>query len=141
MTSRNISTDKVAVNRILRGGFNALVEYDANGRVVGSAGGLSSGLAWARVAQFAFAGQNPAAAEKATSILLMDLFVAALALEGGGTLLAIAEGQVAEDAADELAKRLDQAVAGILGEKVAPWAVLAGVIVVLVYVGLRERGS
>jgi hypothetical protein len=141
MTPSNISTDKVAVNRILKAGFNAVVEYDSNGRIVASAGELSSRFAWARVAQFAFAGQDPAAAEKATSILLNDVFIAALGLQGGGTLLAIAERQVVGEAADELARSLDHAVAGILGEKLAPWAVLAGVVVIILYFGFREGGS
>jgi hypothetical protein len=138
MTPSNISIDKVAVNRILRGGFNALVEYDSTGRMVGSAGALSSNYAWARVAQFAFAGQKPAAAEKATSILLGGMLIAALGVEGGGTLLAIAERQVIGQAADDLTRSLDRAVAGVLGEKLAPWAVLAVVLIVVVVLALGE---
>jgi hypothetical protein len=138
MTAPNISNDNVAAERIMRAGFNALVEYDSNGGIVGSAGELSSHFAWARVAQFAFAGQNPAAAESATSIMLNDMFIAALGIQGGGTLLAIAERQVVAEAADELTRGLDRAVAGVFGEKVAPWAVLAGVIGVVLYFGFRE---
>jgi hypothetical protein len=140
MIRAKISADQVAVNRILRAGFNALVEYDSLGQVVGSAGGLSSGFAWARVAQFAFSGQNPDVAEKATAILLGDMLIAALAVQGGGTLLAVAERQVLAQVADDLARALDRAVAGVLGEKLAPWAVFAGV-VTLVYFTFRIPGS
>jgi hypothetical protein len=98
-------------------------------------GELSSQFAWARVAQFAFAGQDRAAAENAVSILLNDMFIAALGLQGGGTLLAIAERHVVAEAADQLAGGLDRAIAGVLGGE------LAGMIGIVLYFGLREGGS
>lgn len=140
MTSANISKDNVAVKRILGAGFDALVEFDSNGQIVGSAGQLSSRFAWSRVSQFAFAGQSQRAAQKATSILLGDMLIAVLGVEGGGTLLAIAERQLVAGAADELARSLDRAVAGVLGEKLAPWAVLAGVVIAVI-VFFRNGGS
>ncbi len=136
MTPRNISNDRIAANRILKSGFDALVEYDSLGRVVGTAGVPSSHLSWARAAQFAFAGSTQGAAQNATTILLSDMFIAALGVGGGGTLLAIIERQVLSETAASVASKLDRAVAGVVGEKLAPWAVLAGVVLVA-YFGLR----
>jgi hypothetical protein len=140
MTSSGISTDRVAVSRILNAGFDALAEYDAFGRLVGSAGGLSSGFAWARVGWLASSAQRPTPTEKATPIPLQGIFVALLGLEGGGTLLAVAERQVVGQAADELASSLDRAVAGVFGAKLAPWAILAGAVGIGIYLASKGGG-
>ncbi len=140
MASPGIARDGVAVGRILRSGFDAVAEYDAGGSLVAWAGELSSDFTWARVGGLAFSGQGQGVAEKATAMVLGDLVVAALGLEGGGTLLAIAERQVVGQAAQELARALDRAVAGVVGEKLAPWAVLAGVLAILIYVAASSAG-
>lgn len=141
MASPGIASDRVAVNRILRSGFDAVAEYDAGGNLVACAGELSSAFTWARVGSLALSGQRQESAEKATGIVLGDLFVAGLGLGGGGTLLAVAERQVIGEAAQELALALDRAVAGVVGEKLAPWVVLGGVLAIVVYVAASSGGA
>jgi hypothetical protein len=128
MVPKGISSDQSRVRRILSAGFDALGEYDAYGVLLASAGGLSSQFAWDRVASLAISGQGQSAVEGAVAIVLDDMFVAALGLEGGGTLLAIAERQVIGEAADELAKALDGAVTEAVGPKLAPWLLGAAAI-------------
>jgi hypothetical protein len=116
-------------SRVLDAGFHAVAEYDAFGNLTGAQGELSSQYAWSRVAQIAFSRAGDIAAQKATQIILANMFIAALDLQGGGTLLAIAERPVAEAAAEDLTGRLDRAVADYIGPVPAPLAVLAGVII------------
>jgi hypothetical protein len=78
----------------------------------------------------ALSGSSSAAAEKATSILLGDMMVAALGLEGGGVLLAVVERPVVGAVADELARALDAAVGDFIGPVPALYAVL-GVVALL----------
>jgi hypothetical protein len=120
---------EATTTRILKAGFQAVAEYDQFGRLVGSRGTLSSHYAWSRVAQIALSRGGIAVEEKATAIILGDMFMAALDLEGGGTLLAIVERPVADAAAEELTHALDSAVGDYIGPIPAPLAVFAGVMI------------
>lgn len=123
--------DKSATtDRILKAGFHAVAEYDQYGRLVGAQGELSSQYAWERVAQIAFSRAGIAVEEKATAIVLGDLFMAALDLEGGGTLLAIVERPAVGAAAEQLTHALDKAVGDYIGPVPAPLVVLVGALIV-----------
>lgn len=113
-------------NRILGAGFHAVAEYTAYGQLVGSRGSLSTHDAWARVAQLALSDRNAEAADRASRILLGDMFVAALGLEGGGVVLAVVEGPVVSAVADQLVHALDVAVGDFVGPVPASYAVLVG---------------
>jgi hypothetical protein len=129
LINKNATTD-----RIIKAGFDAVAEYDQHGRLVGAQGGLSSQYAWERVAQMAFSRAGIETEEKATAIVLGDLFMAALDLDGGGTLFAIVERPVADVAAQQLTHTLDTAVGYYIGPVPAPLAVLGGVLIVAVIV-------
>jgi hypothetical protein len=137
MVRKGKALDQTIATRILDAGFDALIEYDQAGVAVGRAGELSSEFAWVRVAALALAGKGQAAAEHATAMALGDLFVAALGVEGGGVLLAVAERIVLGEAADEMAAALDRAVADAVGSKWAPW-VLGGLAAGVVYLIFRS---
>ncbi len=134
MKPAGLINQSATTNRILKAGFHAVAEYDQTGCLVGAQGGLSSQYAWQRVAQIAFSRAGVAAEEKATAIVLGDLFMAALDLEGGGTLLAIVERPVADAAAEQLTHALDRAVGYYIGPVPAPLVVLGGVLIVAVIV-------
>ena len=129
MKAAGIINKEAATDRILKAGFQAVAEYDEFGNLVDWRGGsLSRQDMWPRVGQIAFSRGGAAAEEKATAMILGDMIVVALNLEGGGTLLAIVEGQFADAAADELTHALD-AVGDYIGPIPAPLAVLGGVLI------------
>jgi hypothetical protein len=130
MKAAGIINKEAATDRILKAGFQAVAEYDEFGNLVDWRGGsLSRQDMWPRVGQIAFSRGGAAAEEKATAMILGDMIVVALNLEGGGTLLAIVEGQFADAAADELTHALDAAVGDYIGPIPAPLAVLGGVLI------------
>jgi hypothetical protein len=104
MKAAGIIEKEAATKRILNAGFRAVAEYDQFGQLVGARGNLSSNYAWTRVTQIAQSRAGIETEEKATAILLGDMFVAALDLEGGGTLLTISEQLVTDVAAEELTR-------------------------------------
>ncbi len=55
--------------------------------------------------------------------------------------MAIAERQVVGEAANELARALDRAVGGVIGEKAAPWVVLGGVLALMLIVAASNGGA
>jgi len=140
MVRKGISNNSGVVNRVLGVGFDAIAEYDALGALVGSAGQLSSDYAWARIAALALSGHGQEAAEHALAIELGDLFVAALGVEGGGVLLAVAERVVVGTAADDLARRLDQAIANVVDEKWVPLLLGAGAVTLAGILYLLSHG-
>lgn len=116
--------------RIIDAGFRAVAEYDQFGALVGYEGTLRRHDSWSRVQQIAFSRGGIALEQKATAVLLSDMFIAALDLEGGGTLLAILERPVSDAAAEGLTKALDSAVGDYIGPVPAPLAVLGGVLLI-----------
>lgn len=120
--------DLAATARVLRAGFQAFAEYDHLGRLV-DARGQATRATWIRAAEIARSRSGQEAEQKATAMLLGDIFVAGLDLQGGGTLLAIIERPVAEAAATELTSRLDSALGDFIGPVPTPLAVLAGVMI------------
>ncbi len=129
MKAAGIINKEATTDRILKAGFDAVAEYDEFGDPVGSRGGLSSQYAWASVAPVAFSRRGMEAEEKATAIILGDMLMAVLDLEGGGTLLAIVERPVVGAVAEELTRALDSAVGDYIGPVPAPLAVLGGVLI------------
>lgn len=134
MKPAGLINKNATTNRIMKAGFDAVAEYDQHGRLVGAQGGLSSQYAWECVAQIAFSRAGIEAEQKATAIVLGDLFMAVLDLEGGGTLLAIVQRWVVDAAADQLTHALDDAVGDYIGPVPAPLVVLVGVLIVAVIV-------
>ncbi len=139
MKAAGIIEKEAAAKRILNAGFCAVAEYDQFGQFVGARGNLSSNYAWTRVAQIAQSRAGIETEEKATAILLGNMFVAALDLEGGGTLLAISEQFVTDAAAEKLTSGLDTAVGDYIGPIPAPLAVLGGVLMLVVILGLNGK--
>lgn len=116
--------------RIIKAGFRAVAEYDELGTLVGSEGTLERRDSWGQAQQIAFSRAGIEAEQKATAVILGDMFIATLDLQGGGTLLAILERPVTDAAAEKLTKALDSAVGEYIGPVPAPLAVLAGVLVI-----------
>ena len=141
MLRKGISLDQAVSRRILNAGFDAIAEYDQSAVLVGTAGALSSGLMWGRVATLAISGQQYAAADTAASIALDDLFAAVLGVEGGGLLLAIVERTIIGEAADDLAAALDRTVTDGVGPKWAPALVGAGAVAVALIAYLISKGA
>ena len=135
MKAPGIIDKEAATKRILNAGFHAVAEYDQFGGLVAASGVLSSEYAWTRVAQIAWSRAGIETEEKATAILLGDMFVAALDLEGGGTLLAVSEQFVTDAAAEKLTSALDAAVGEYIGPIPAPLAVLGGVLLLTLIIG------
>jgi hypothetical protein len=67
--------------------------------------------------------------------------VAALDVEGGGTLLAISEQFVTDAAARKLTSALDTAVGDYVGPIPAPLAVLGGVLILTLIIGLNGKSG
>jgi hypothetical protein len=141
MNAPGIIEKDAATKRILNAGFSAIAEYDQFGRLVAAGGVLSSEYAWTRVAQIAQSRAGIETEEKATAILLGDMFVAALDLEGGGTLLAISEQLVTDAAAEKLTSALDTAVGEYIGPIPAPLAVLGCVLILTLIIGLNGKSG
>jgi hypothetical protein len=114
--------------RIIGAGFRAVAEYDEFGNLVGSEGTLARQDSWDRVHNIAFSRAGIALEEKATAVILSDMFIAALDLDSGGTLLAIIERPVSDAVAERLTKALDSAVGDYIGPVPAPLVVLGGVL-------------
>ena len=129
MKHAGLINKSATTSRILKAGFHAVAEYDQNGCLIDTQGTLSSRHAWELVAQIAFSRAGMEAEEKATAIVLGDLFMAVLDLEGGGTLLAIVERPVVDAAAEQLTHALDKAVGDYIGPVPAPLAVFGGVLI------------
>jgi hypothetical protein len=128
MKSPGKTRDDATTARVLGAGFQVVAEYDHLGRLVNARGRLNRGT-WIRAAEIARSRSGVEAEQKATAMLLSDIFIGGLDLQGGGTLLAIIERPVAEAAADQLTSRLDSALGDYIGPVPAPLAVLAGVII------------
>jgi hypothetical protein len=141
MKAAGIVDKEAAAKRILNAGFRAVAEYDQRGRLVAARGVLSSEYAWTRVEQIAYCRAGMETEEKATAILLGDMFVAALDVEGGGTLLAISEQFVTDAAARKLTSALDTAVGDYVGPIPAPLAVLGGVLILTLIIGLNGKSG
>lgn len=141
MKAPGIIEKDAATKRILNAGFRAIAEYDQFGRLVAARGVLSSEYAWTRVAQIAQSRAGIETEEKATATLLGDMFVAALDLEGGGTLLAISEQLVTDVAAEKLTSALDTAVGEYIGPIPAPLAVLGSVLILILVIGLNGKSG
>ncbi|HEY4915285.1 MAG TPA: hypothetical protein VIH92_00085 [Solirubrobacteraceae bacterium] len=116
--------------RIIKAGFRAAAEYDEFGSLVGYEGNLERHDSWSRVEQIAFSRAGMEVEEKATAVILGDMFIAALDLQGGGTLVAILERPVTDAAAEKLTKALDSAVGEYIGPVPAPLAVLGGALLI-----------
>jgi hypothetical protein len=121
---------EATTDRILKAGFRAVAEYDQSGDLVGYRGTLGRPDSWSRVQQIAISRGGMEVEEKATALILSDMFMAALDLDGGGTLLAIAERPLADAAAEDLTRALDSAVGDYIGPVPAPLAVLVGALIV-----------
>lgn len=134
MTRSGKIHNEATTTRILNAGFRAVAEYDRFGDLVGYRGTLSRSDSWSRAQQIAMSRGGIEAEQKATALILSDMFVAALDLDGGGTLLAIVERPLADAAAVELTKALDGAVGDYIGPVPAPLAVLVGVLIIAVLV-------
>ncbi len=141
MKAAGIIEKEAATKRILNAGFRAVAEYDQFGQLVDARGNLSSNYAWTRIAQIAQSRAGIETEEKATAILLGDMFVAALDLEGGGTLLGISEQVVTDAAAENLTSALDTAVGEYIGPIPAPLAVLGGVLILTLIIGLNGKSG
>ncbi len=141
MKAAGIIGRDAATKRILNAGFRAVAEYDQFGRLVDARGNLSSHYAWTRVAQIAQSRAGVETEEKATAIILGDMFLAALDLEGGGTLLAVAEQLVTDVAAEKLTSALDAAVGEYIGPIPAPLAVLGSILILVVILGMNGKSG
>jgi hypothetical protein len=120
------------IARIIRAGFRAVAEYDEFGSLVGYEGTLGRRDSWSRAQHIAFSRGGIALEQKATAVILGDMFIAALDLEGGGTLLAIVERPISDVAAERLTEALDTAVGDYIGPVPAPLAVLGGVLMIAI---------
>ena len=139
MKAAGIIEKEAATKRILNAGFHAVAEYDQFGQLVAARGVLSSESAWTCVAQIARSRAGIETEEKATAILLGDMFLAALDLEGGGTLIAISERLVTDAAAEKLTKALDSALGEYIGPIPAPLAVLGSVLILTLILDLNRK--
>ena len=137
MKAPSVLQQQAATYRILKT-FHAVAEYDEFGRLLGSQGTLTTQSAWSTVAAVAASRAGVEAEKSATAIVLADMILATVDLQGGGTLIAILERPLADAAAEELTDALNRALGDYVGPIPVSLAVVAGVLMIALILFNRD---